>query len=511
MTARPLAQLTDEELELAYQAELARLGIGSEEQAQEELERQPAEQLEYWSRLGVEQPLADALLWEREDAPWDQRRLIAALTVALTLVRGGNRSGKTYAILQYCVAMALGRDHPAVAAWLEDNELPATLIPEGPGEVILAAPTAAQSLQIHRKRLERLLPDGGKTWYGLNSPTAGARVELEVEGYTRPGVIWFKSYDQGHRSFKGSEVRLCALSEEPEGDEGGLILEECLRGCSSVGGRVVLEMTPQNGKTWVHDRLFEGQEFGCQDIELNTEHNVMLPNYDSTMTWLAGMSEEKREVRQYGRFIDQRGLVYPAWERGNGDRYGPGHHCEPFDIPEDWTRFRTADFGMVNPTCILWGAQGDDDTLYIYRQLYEPSPSYELHAQFCADLEAKLKEAIEAGWGDPSNPSAISTFCARDCYMRGADNAVDAGISKVSDRLRLWPDGRPRIKVFRRSRVSMLVPEEKWPELPCAITKEIENYRWNPIMKVPVPIKKDDHAMDCLRYKCAGVARWQGQ
>lgn len=501
-----LSQLTDEQLEAAYQEELARLGITSEEQAIEELEREPAEALEAWSRLEVEHPLATAVLWERPDAIWDQRRLIAALVVALTLVRGGNRSGKTYAILQFCVAMALGRDHPAVAAWLADNHLPDTLIPEGPGEVILAAPTAAQSLQIHRKRLDDFLPEGGKTWYGFSSPAAGARVELEVDGYSKPGVIWFKSYDQGHRSFKGTETRLCALSEEPEGDEGKRILEECLRGCSSVKGRVVLEMTPQNGMTWVHDDLYQKQAHGCQDIEIDTTHNTLLPEYDSVMDWLSRMTPEQREMRQKGRFVDTRGRIYTTWERGNGARFGPGHLCEPFEIPADWPRFRSADFGLSNCTAVLWGALGDDDTLYVYRQLVEPSPSFELHAQFCADLESKYSEAIEASWGDPSNPTAISIFCARDCYMRGADNAVEAGISRVADRLRLWPDGRPRLKVFRDCRVTLTKPEKPAMDL----IAEIENYRWNPAMKAPTPVKKDDHACDSLRYLCSGVAKWLG-
>lgn len=451
-------------------------------------------------------PLSGAVLWRKPDAPWDQRRLIAALTVALTLVRGGNRSGKTYAILQLCVAQALGGDHPAVRAWVETNGLPLDLIPPGPGEVILAAPTAAQSIQIHRKRLEPLLPSEGKTWYGQQSPAAGARVELAVPGYTKPGTVWFKSYDQGHRSFKGTEVRLAVLSEEPEGDEGQLILDECLRGCSSVGGRVVLEMTPQNGMTWVYEKLFEKQEHGCRDIELDTSHNVMLPDYEGVMRWLAGMTLEKRETRQKGRFVDTRGLIYPGWERGNGDRWGPGHLCDPFGVPADWPRFRSADFGIVNPTAVLWGALGDDDCLYIYRQLVEPSPSFELHAQFCADIEAEHGETIEASWGDPANPRAISIFCARDCYMRGADNAVDAGISRVSDRLRLWPDGRPRLKVFRDCRVSLTKPEEPPPDL----VQEIQNYRWNPKMKVPTPVKKNDHALDSLRYMCSGIAAWSG-
>jgi hypothetical protein len=482
-----LADLTDDELAEAYQLELDRLGL-----TESELVEETATAIETYSRLEVEFPLAVATLWQQPEAPCDQRRLVASLVHSLTLALGGNRSGKTYAIKEAAVAFALGGDHPAVMAWLEDNDLPRDLIPDGPGHVALVAQSAPDSMRYHRRDVDALLPRGGKQSWSLGAPQE-ARIECVVPGYDRPAVLWFKSIDQGHRSFKGSEFRFVAISEEPEGEEGRLVLDECMRGCSSVGGRVVIEMTPQLGFTWVHEELVEKRKYGAAVIEIDTTHNVMLPDYGSVMRWLDSLSPEERAMRQRGQFVDRRGLVYAEWSRGDGDRWGPGNLCEPFEIPADWPRFRGADFGLVNPTAVVWGALGDDGTLYVYREHYGAGPTYAEHGDLVRLAEAG--EVIQAGWGDPSAPAAMSEWASLDVYLDPADNAVSSGISQVRDRMRRRSDGRPRLKVFRTC---------------TELVREVEGYRWDPRLKVPMPVKKNDHACDALRYMVVGIADWLG-
>lgn len=440
--------------------------------------------------MEIEHPLAYAILWQRPDAPWDQRRVIASLVHPLTLVLGGNRSGKTYAIMEAVVAFALGGDHPAVASWLESNDLPSDLIAPGPGEVYCVANSAPSSIKIHRLDIAGLLPRAGVKWWGQNA-LAEARCEVTVPNYVEPGRIWFKSVDQGHRSFKGDQVRFVAISKEPEGDEGRLVLDECMRACSSTGGRVVLEMTPQNGMTWVHDDLLEARKYDARLIELDSSHNVLVPDYASLQRWLASLTEEERRMRQFGQFVDRRGLVYTGWARGDGERFGLGHVCDPFPIPAGWPRFRGVDFGLVNATCCLWGALGDDDTLYIYREHYEAGPTY---AEHCAKiLELECGEVIEAGWGDPAAAETIRDWALHDLYLSLANNDVNTGIDAVKDRLRYRSDGRPRLKVFRECR---------------NLIREVEGYVWDPKRRDASPVKKADHAMDAIRYLTMGVREW---
>jgi hypothetical protein len=407
-----------------------------------------------------------------------------------------HNSGKTYAVKMAAVAFALGGDHPAVMAWLEDNDLPRDLIPDGPGTVILAAPSASTSIAFHRRDVQALLPATGWESWSLNVP-AEARIEIAVPGYDRPAIIYFKSVDQGHQKFKGSETRLVVISEEPEGEEGRLVLDECMRGCSSIGGRVVIECTPQAGMTWVYDDLYVKRKFGCAVLELDTTHNVMLPDYASTMRWLDSLTEEERAMRQRGQFVDRRGLIYTGWTRGTGDRYGPGMLCAPFEIPKEWPRFRGADFGLVDAMAVPYAALGDDDTLYVYWLYYEPNGiSYEWHAEQIVARQP-AGETYEGSWGDPSAAEVMNDWAALDLYFDLANREVDAGLSGLMDRMRLRGDGRPRLKVF------------DIPELRPLVT-EIENYRWDTNSKRPKPVKKNDHALDALRYLDRGIEEWRG-
>lgn len=450
-------------------------------------------------------PLAFEVLWRNDDAPWDQARALEAVCrdkVHVGLIRGGNRSGKTYAGKELCAAMALGGDHPAVKVWLSDNGLPEDMIPPGPGVCVMVAQSAADSVRYHREDVGRMLPPEGVYWYNKNAHME-ARVYIDVPGYDRQGVIYFKSVDQGHRKYKGMQCRYIDIDEEPEGLEGKLVFDECLRATAAEGGLVVLTMTPQSGQTWVYQDIEKAGKHNSVVIELDALHNTTVKDRDALAAWLDALDDDQKEMRRFGRFVHREGLVYPMFVRGDSSRYGPGHMCEPFDIPEDWLRFRSADFGLSLPTVVLWGAVGDDNTLYIYRGHYMGGISYEAHAERIHELQGDVKtdgkwvdgEPIEASWGDPGDTGkeAMRIWAEEDLYFSNATKHVKEGISRVIERMTLRPDKRPRLKVFTS------VPK---------FVDEIEAYRWNPKMLVPAPIKRHDHVMDALRYLCMGIAEY---
>ena len=477
-----------EMLEERYNLALLKLGIHDESTAEQVLDHETAALFEEKSRLELNYPLAGVHLWRAPEAVWDQQRIAAALHEPLTLVLGGNRAGKTFAIMCCVVAYALGRDHPMIAAWLEDNDLDPMLVPLGPGEVYCVANSASGSIRYHRLDIEKLLPPGCH-WRNKEALTE-ASVEIPVPGYETTARIWFKSVDQKHRAFKGDEVRFVAISEEPEGEEGKLVLAECLRACSSVGGRVVLEMTPQNGMTWVHDDLVEERQHDCQLIQIDCSLNSQMPDPASHARWLAGLTPEERAMRQYGQFTDKRGLVYTTWVRGDGSKLGPGHICVPFDIPREWPRYRAADWGQTktNGTGVVWGAIGDDGTLYIYREYYLANePSFRVHATNIRAKEPR-DERVLRGWADHEQ-EAIDECALLGIRFEHADKDVFGGISRCAQRLNLV-GGRPRLKVFSTC---------------TRFVQEIEGYRRDPNKRDGSPVKKNDHIMDPWRYMENGL------
>lgn len=57
------------------------------------------------------------------------------------------------------------------------------------------------------------------------------------------------------------------------------------------------------------------------------------------------------------------GIAFPEFRRDL-------HVIEPFEIPDDWIRFRALDWGYSRPYCVGWYAIDYDGRLYKYRELY---------------------------------------------------------------------------------------------------------------------------------------------
>jgi hypothetical protein len=295
---------------------------------------------------------------------------------------------------------------------------------------------------------------------------------------------------------QGISIRWWWIDEEPLGDVGYGVYDELRARVADQSGRGAISMVPMEGLTWVHDRLERDREDDAEVVELDALDNPHLPA--SFRRIYEGMSDDEVQVRRFGRFKSRSGAIY-AFIQGDGSRWGPGHLCEPFEVPADWPRFRGVDFGLVNPTCVLWGALGDDDTLYIYREHYEGGPSFAEHARRVREYEAG--ESIEGGWGDPSAREAMEDWAVEDVYLDLANNDVKAGIDAIKERLRIRGDERPRLKVFK--------PTPEHAGCPNLI-RELQGYVWDPNRRDEAPVKKHDHAPDALRYMVMGIREWRG-
>lgn len=444
--------------------------------------------------------------WAREGMPDDgpdQRSLfIAMLTHSRTVAGGGNRAGKTWAMYCALLCFMLGRDHPMVAAFLELNDVDPELVPLGPGVVYLVAPSSSHSIKTHRTIVERLLPTDSRKWYGKESP-GEAFVQVDCPGYATPARCYFMSMDQSPDKFRGIEGRFVGIDEEPKDKEGKLIFDECCRAVSGEAGKVVIAATAQDGETWMVVMMRDTDR--CFAARLDSLCNYLVNDFQGLLNWFNGMPAEAMQVRRYGEPAAGEGAIYPEFNIGDRKRMGRGHVCEPFGIPADWPRFFGADYGVKNPTAVVWGAIGDDGTVYIYREHVQSGRTWEdqavmLHEAMGHELvdgvwEDADGDVLELGWGDPAEPKGIRAWTLADLPVTKADNAVRAGINTVRDFLRVQLDERPRLKVFST----------------CPQTiQDLQRYQWNERMKGQHPLKKDDHLADAVRYLLRGVASWLG-
>jgi phage terminase large subunit-like protein len=492
--------------------ELEALGIDPEAvdlaELEQELEAEQAADAAWLHAVQRTFPLVCSMLWRAPEAVCDQQRaaLVVLNTVQIALIKGGNRSGKSRLMIELTIVLALGRAHPVTQHWCALNDIPLELIPVGPGECWASALRHDDSIAYHRPIFRELLGGLPCRWYSEESQ-GEARCYIKVPGYRKRALIRFKAVQSGPDAYQGASVRLAWFDEEPDELKGPGVIRESMMRVADQKGRVVVTYAALKGLTWMHQRYEVERRDHVDIVRLDALDNPYLPLEHFREIVYDGMTEDEIAQRRYGDARPKQGLVYPMYEPGDGTRAGRGHMVDDFEVPAEWVRFRMGDFGLVNPTCILWGALGDDDTLYVYREYYVPNgDSYEWHADAVAELEGldrteegwvrgDRSEPIEAGCGDPAAKEAREAFAAANLPMAPADNDVKGGIDRVRNRLRVRGDGRPRLKIFRS----------------CTnLLREMGIYRWDPNRKDEMPLKKDDHAPDALRYGVALVDDWSG-
>lgn len=429
-------------------------------------------------------PLSMWRAWDRAEPRTSQRRAIQQLGSEITALFGGNRSGKTEGARAIAVAMALGRDHPAVRIFLRLNGIDPLCIPKGPGKVYLVALTSNDSLSYHRKQVDALLPKEGVKWWNRNY-RGEARCEIEVPGYDEKAEIWFKSCDQGRKAMQGASCRCIVFDEEPPRD----VFSEARMRLLDQSGRLILSMTPLNGMTWVYDEIASKPNTPERKAHwIHTRDNPWQADAARLEDVFGELDDAEAAARSEGRFVTREGLVFREWSRST-------HLVEPFTIPDDWPRYRAIDFGTRNPTAILWGAMSPDDVLYIYREHYEAERTLAHHVRCMLEHD----EPIEMTWADPAQAQLLLELVTEHGVPAvKANKHVRKGVERVRRRLRgVTIDGKhhPGVLVFSDL---------------ARFLREVEAYIWDPNSSKTKdgqerPKKKDDHLMDCFRYLVMGV------
>jgi hypothetical protein len=190
----------------------------------------------------------------------------------------------------------------------------------------------------------------------------------------------------------------------------------------------------------------------------------------------------------FGSFDYSDGMVYPSFIKSVVD---------PFEIPRDWKRLASADFGIRDPTVMLMGAIDPyTGIVYIYDEHYETGQPVNHHAKKMNEMLDKVPQGLMMYQpvGDPSGnarsksdlKSLFDHYREYGIYFQGGNNKIDSGIAKVFTYFNL-----SKLKIFSSCTNTVregVAYSYTVPEL--ANDKNLGEK----------PIDKDNHAMDCLRY-----------
>jgi phage terminase large subunit-like protein len=307
----------------------------------------------------------------------------------------------------------------------------------------------------------------------------------------------FMSYDQDVDKFAGTSRHIIWMDEEPP----KAIFDENMMRLVDTGGFWSLTMTPVEEMTWTYDGLYlpakEGLRKDIDVFEVSTHENIYVSDLMMDMM-TQGLTEEDRKARLHGKFIRHEGAIYgPYIQSSTFLRQDPIESQNWDMLKRRWIHFRGMDHGYRNPTCYLWACVDEEGRMIVYDEYYESKRLVGENAEHVLRKTEELGVEIAYTVGDPSigNTDPISGGSVHSEYAINGigivlgNNDVNTGISRVGWRLK-------NNLLFIGPRCTKL----KW---------ELGRYRWDKFINKKIaersnekdkPMKKDDHAVDALRY-----------
>ena len=199
--------------------------------------------------------------------------------------------------------------------------------------------------------------------------------------------------------------------------------------------------------------------------------------------------------------MQRRQLLEGDWAIADGAAFSEFrqhiHTCDPFDIPAEWRRFRSCDYGYSSYSAVHWFAIDPSyETLYVYRELYLSKHTGKDLAR--AVLDAERGESIQYGVLDSScwhnrgqiGPSIAEEMIAAGCRWRPSDRSAGArvaGKNQLHQRLQVNEQtGLPGIVFFNSCR-QIIADLPVIPSDPKGSDDIDPRYR-------------SDHAYDAVRY-----------
>lgn len=282
---------------------------------------------------------------------------------------------------------------------------------------------------------------------------------------------------------------------------------KCIKSSTNPGGI---------GHNWVKRRFIDNieankvhtdEESGVRRIFIPSfvRDNVFLMESDPDyLTRLNALPENERKALLYGEWDIFDGQVFVEWKNSplGGKTRRWSHVIEPFEIPDDWRRYRTFDFGYSKPFAVSWYAVDRDGRAYNYRELYGCTGSPDVGVRWTAQRIAEEILRIESeedkgrqivGIADPAiwNSTGSSEGSIADMmekcgvYFEKGNHDRLAGKMQVHYRLAFDEEGLPMIYFFNTCK---------------NIIRTLPQLRYDSLRPEDVDTCQEDHLYDALKY-----------
>lgn len=336
---------------------------------------------------------------------------------------------------------------------------------------------------------------------------------------TNGSFIEFKSYDQDIQKHAGTSRHFIHFDEEPPQN---IYIENLIRTVDTAGSWW-MTMTPLNGMNWVYDELYlPAREHLLKDIVVFEVSMLDNPYLSGTVVdqIMQNIDAAEREQRLYGKFSEKGGLIFPEFGEPHLLPDSPFNYAGIYNSPNPaWRIYTSFDFGINNPTAILWHAVSSSNQIITFAEHFAADMIIQDHARIVHDKETRLKlsERIYLRAGDPAGKqrsqitgtSIIQEYGEQGVFISTdyIPRSVAPGINKMRTYLKMGKSvidprtnkptgpGRPHWQIVE-SECPNLVREMKrlhWRTYSSSKANDVNN-------RQEEVHKKDDHAFDSARY-----------
>ena len=427
----------------------------------------------------VQEQAKDNIIFEPNDGPQTQFLAASEREVFYGGARGG---GKSYAMLidplRYCDkgshrALLIRRTMPELRDLISHSQR--------------LYPKAYPGTKWREQEKEWRFPSGARIEFGYAENMTDV-LRYQGQSYTWIGIDELPQYPNPEiYNFLRSSLR----STDPEVP----VFMRATGNPGNVGSQWVKEMfvDPAEPNTKFEEKIqtpLGVKTITRRFIPAKLQDNPYLMQTEDYVIMLSSLPETQRKQFLEGDWNAYENSSFPEFST-------VAHISEPFDIPRNWVRFRSADWGYSSPACCLWFAIDFDNNLWVYRELYTQRVTADEFAKKVLELEhgefvkyGILDSSTWARRGD-TGPSIAESMIQQGCRWRPSDRSPKsrvAGKLEIHRRLKLDEQTQqPSLKVFSNCRNLL----RTLPALPVD--------KSNP---EDVDTNAEDHAYDALRYGC---------
>lgn len=368
------------------------------------------------------------------------------------VINVGRRAGKT--LLAIIKILQFSENNPKQTIWY-------------------VAPTYKQAKQIAFEMIKEIAPKG--FFLKIN--------ETELSFVTRSGVRIFLKGADNPDSLRGVKIDLLILDEVAFWDKWELAWKVLSPTLVDTRADCWFISTPNGFNHFKH----------LADKQNDDYKYFHFTSYDNPYISKEELDQQRQQMdsdsfaQEYlGEFRKMSGLVYKTFNR----------EIHLVDVPyldSNYTFTRVIDFGYAHKQCLIYFAISPDGTaIYGYDGFYKSGVAIDETVEVCR-LKDKGK-VITNPLADSASPTMIAELIQRGIHFNPVSKSPDSvmtGIRKVEDLLKVRNDtGKPTL---------MFSKDLTW------IADEFEGYRFiqndgdDKFIK-EVPIKRNDDAMDTIRY-----------